>query len=408
MKTAIVILNWNGRKFLEKYLPVLIGETPKDTKIVIADNGSQDGSTDWIENFLVPRYKSNLKNEEQFEYFDEEHESARIGHGIYNYSTKNDTYQFNIDNLEILKFNSNLGFTQGYNAALEKIEAEYYVIMNSDIRVPEYSNLLSLTQGFKENWLTPLTYFLDTHPQAGICMPKIVSEIEYSENSRQVFEYAGASGGFIDRYGFPFCRGRILSSVENDTGQYNNPIQIFWASGACMVIRSSLFKVLGGFDVNFFAHMEEIDLCWRAKLLGWQVWAIPQSKVYHIGGGTLPNNSPKKLYLNYRNNLLMLYKNLPLKEEGWEAFGIKGKYNRETHILIRKIIDGLSAVAYLLKGKFSYAKAVTRAHKDFRQMKKSMEPSPRIKEQNLTGIYKGSIIKAFLLYVRRFSDLDLS
>ncbi len=407
MKTAIVILNWNGRKFLEKYLPTLIGETPKETKIVIADNGSEDGSIDWIENTLIPKYKSNSKSDEQG-YQTSDRESARIGHGIYNYSTKNDTYRFNIENLEIIKFNSNLGFTQGYNAALELIDTEYYVIMNSDIRIPEYSNMLPLTQGFKDNWLTPLIDFLDTHPYAGICMPKIVSEIEYSNNSRQVFEYAGASGGFIDRYGFPFCRGRILSSVENDTGQYNNPMQVFWASGACMVIRSSLFKVLKGFDANFFAHMEEIDLCWRAKLLGWQVWAIPQSKVYHIGGGTLPNNSPRKLYLNYRNNLLMLYKNLPLKEESWEAFGIKGKYNRDTHIMIRMVIDGLSAVTYLLKGKFSYFKAVTRAHKDFRHMKKNMEFSPRIKEQNLTGLYKGSIIKAFLLYVRRFSDLDLT
>lgn len=408
MKTAIVILNWNGRKFLEKYLPILIGETPKETKIVIADNGSQDGSTDWIENTLIPQYKSSCNKESALDYNNADRSGARIGHGIYNFSTSNDSYRFDINNLEIIKFNSNLGFTQGYNSALEMIDAEYFVIMNSDVRVPEYSSLSPYTQGFKDNWLTPLIDFLDNHPQAGICMPKIVSEIEYSENSRQVFEYAGASGGFIDKYGFPFCRGRILSSVENDTGQYNNPVQIFWASGACMVIRSSLFKVLGGFDTNFFAHMEEIDLCWRAKLLGWQIWVLPQSKVYHIGGGTLPNNSPRKLYLNYRNNLLMLYKNLPLKEESWEAYGINGKYNRDTYICIRKVIDGISAIVYILKGKLSFFKSVVKAHKDFNQMKRQMELSPRIKEQNLTGIYKGSIIKAFFLYIRRFSDLDLS
>lgn len=401
MKTAIVILNWNGKHFLEEFLPILISETPEETSIIIADNGSTDDSIDWIEHSIINKYNNDSNASS----------NARLGHGIYNYSTDREIHKFDINNLHIIRFDSNLGFTVGYNKALEQIDAEYYVIMNSDIRVPSYKELIKYTQGLDSNWLTPMIDFLDNHPEAGICMPKILSEREYIKNSKNIFEYAGASGGFIDKYGYPFCRGRILSNVESDTGQYNTPTQIFWASGACMVIRSSLFKLLGGFDKDFFAHMEEIDLCWRAKLLGWQIWVIPQSKVYHVGGGTLPNNSPRKLYLNYRNNLLMLYKNLPLKDESWQAFGYKNRRNRNLHIFVRQIIDGMSAIVYILQGKIEFFKAVVKAHKDFHKMKGEVTISPRLKNfynsNSNIGIYKKSIIKSFFCNKRRFSDLDI-
>lgn len=334
IKTAIVILNWNGIGFLQKYLPGLCANTPqKDAAVIIADNGSTDGSVAWLkENFPA---------------------------------------------LQLIEFTQNYGFTGGYNRALAQIEAEYFILLNSDIRVPDK------TTNF--NWLQPLVDFMDTNPQAGICQPKMLSEA-----NPKMFEYAGACGGFIDKYGFPFCRGRILSCVEEDKGQYDTPMKVFWASGACMIIRSSLWKKLDGLDESFFAHMEEIDLCWRCQLYGYQIWVVPQSYVYHVGGGTLPNNSPRKLYFNYRNNLLMLYKNLPLDN------------SRNIFIFKRMCIDGLSGTAYLLQGKISYFKAVLKAHKDFKQMRKKAKITllqPLYKEIPAgikpTGIYHKSMIVQF-------------
>ncbi|MEG1290173.1 MAG: glycosyltransferase family 2 protein [Bacteroidales bacterium] len=343
MKTAIVILNWNGIAFLQKYLSPLCANTPQeDSAIIIADNGSTDGSIEWVER--------------------------------------------NFPAMQIIKFNCNYGFTGGYNRAMSQIEAEYYILLNSDIKVP------NSTATF--NWLHPLVKFMDTTPHAGICQPKLLSEARPT-----FFEYAGACGGFIDKYGFPFCRGRILSCAEEDKGQYNTPMQVFWASGACMIIRSSLWKALGGLDESFFAHMEEIDLCWRAQLYGYEVWAIPQSHVFHVGGGTLPNNSPRKLYFNYRNNLLMLYKNLPLTN------------SRNSFIFKRMCIDGLSGIAYILQGKFSYFKAVLNAHKDFRKMKKEakvtlLQPHfKNISPRKPIGIYNKSIIAKFFTGKRTFEKL---
>ena len=382
MRAAIVILNWNGREFLRKYLPDVISELPPECGVVVADNGSTDGSVEMLETEFAGK-------------------------------------------CSIIRMDKNYGFTGGYNRALKRVEAEYYVIMNSDIRVPRSesnrnSNSNSKAEGNKEcgsrtcsgNWLESLLLFMEEHPQAGICMPKILSEPEKMAGNGEIFEYAGACGGFLDRYGFPFCRGRILSSLERDNNQYSNPMEIFWASGACMVIRSSLFHQLGGFDECFFAHMEEIDLCWRAKLQGQQVWVAPQSHVYHVGGGTLPNNSPRKLYLNYRNNLLMLYKNLPIKGESWRPFGrgaLLGRaFGRNCHIFQRMCIDGLSAAAYLLQGKFSYFNAVWRAHRDFFKMRRTIQLSPRREgayEKGFSGLYKGSIIVAFFSGRKRFSRL---
>ena len=335
MNIAVVILNWNGRGMLERYLPTLVERTTfPGVSIIVADNGSTDGSVEWL--------------------------------------------QKQYGGLRLIKFDRNYGFTGGYNRALMEIEADYYVLLNSDVEV-------------SEGWLEPLAGFMEDNPDAGICQPKILSVAEPDR-----FEYAGAAGGFIDRYGYPFCRGRILTCVEKDSGQYDSPKECFWATGACLMIRSSLYHHLGGLDDRFFAHMEEIDLCWRAKLLGYRVWALPSSKVWHVGGGTLPNNSPRKLYLNFRNNLLMLYKNLP------ESI-------RSSRILIRMCLDGLSAAIYLVTFKWSFFKAVCNAHKDFRAMRKTMEPSPFDEERNNVGYWPHSIVLRFFLSHKklRFSDLDL-
>lgn len=343
MKVAIVILNWNGIGFLQKYLPILCANTPQeDAAVIVADNGSTDGSVAWLKE--------------------------------------------NFSDLQLIEFTENYGFTGGYNRALAQIEAEYFILLNSDIRIPDS------TPSF--NWLQPLVGFMESNPEVGICQPKMLSEA-----NPRFFEYAGACGGFIDQYGFPFCRGRILSCVEEDNGQYDTPMKIFWASGACMMIRSKIWRELGGLDESFFAHMEEIDLCWRAQLYGYEVWAVPQSHVFHVGGGTLPNNSPRKLYLNYRNNLLMLYKNLPINN------------SRNALIFKRMCIDGLSGVAYLLQGKFSYYKAVLKGHKDFKKMRNSapitlLQPNFKNTQQEISGtIYHKSIIVQFFMGRKEFRKL---
>lgn len=367
-KVAIVILNWNGEKFLKKYLPALVANTPHSfgnegsgsVSIVVADNCSSDNSISWLQ---------------------ENHPQIRT-----------------------IVLDRNYGFTGGYNRALAQVEAEYFILLNSDILVPD-------------NWLQPLISFMDTHPQVGICQPKMLAEARHQQLSveetgkedltglfltnlsggkYETFEYAGACGGYLDVLGFPFCRGRVLSSVEEDRGQYDSAVQCFWASGACMVVRSSVWRELGGLDEGFFAHMEEIDFCWRAQLAGHKVWCVPQSHVFHVGGGTLPNNSPRKLFLNYRNNLLMLYKNLPF-EEGWEAFGLK-KINRNLYIFIRMCVDGLTGVAYLLQFKWSFFTAVIKAHNAFRSMKKGTAVTlPDNRRATPFGISRKSLIIEKLL-----------
>lgn len=364
-KVAVVILNWNGEKFLRKYLPALVANTPcplggGNVSIVVADNSSSDGS---------------------MEYLEKEWPQVRR-----------------------IQLESNFGFTGGYNRALARVEAEYFILLNSDILVPR-------------NWLEPLISFMDSHPEAGICQPKMLSEGRHQElciaatgkedlmgsytadlsgGEYETFEYAGACGGFIDVLGFPFCRGRVLSKVEQDMGQYDSAAQVFWASGACMVVRSSVWRELGGLDEGFFAHMEEIDFCWRGQLAGHQVWAVPQSHVFHVGGGTLPNNSPRKLFFNYRNNLLMLYKNLPVNE-GWEAFGMKGG-SRRLHILARMCVDLLTAAAYLLQFKWSFFTSVFKAHRDFQRMKRNAAITLPDNRRNLPfGIWRKSMLISILL-----------
>ncbi len=324
MSVAVVILNWNGKHFLEKFIPLLLertalasdGERSRDdganaaaAVIFVADNGSTDGSVEWVG------------------------ENCPAG------------------TVRLITFDRNYGFTGGYNRAFAIIRDSgerfsYYLLLNSDVEV---------TPG----WLDSLVRFMETHPRAGICAPKVLSY-----NARDCFEHAGACGGFMDRYYFPYCRGRVLSTVEKDNGQYDTPCETFWASGTSFMIRSSLWDSTGGLDDSFFAHMEEIDLCWRAKLAGWQVWSVPDSVIYHVGGGTLPNNSPRKLYLNFRNNLLMMYKNLPA--------GARGRI-----VFLRMCVDGCIACLYLLSGKWSFFKSVVRAHSDYRRMRKTARPTPQ-------------------------------
>lgn len=323
IRIAIVILNWNGKKYLEQFLHKVKDRSKvPGTEIIVADNGSTDGSVEWLE---------------------QKH-----------------------SDIKIIKFNSNHGFTGGYNKALKLIEAEYYVLLNSDAEV-------------SDGWLEPMFRYMEEHHECAACMPKVKS---YSNKSD--FEYAGASGGYIDIFGYPFCRGRILSYIEKDSGQYDTPREVFWASGVALMIRSEIFHAVGGFDEIFFAHMEEIDLCWRIKHAGHTIMVIPQSEIYHVGGGTLPNNSPRKLYLNYRNNLLMLYKNLP-------------DMNRHLILFIRKMLDGMSAIIYLFQGRYEFFKSVVKAHCDYYKLKKAVSKTRTTPRYNNRGIYRGSIVLKFFM-----------
>jgi len=335
-KVAIVILNWNGEIFLEKFLPSIISNSlTSGVEVIVADNGSTDGSISYLED--------------------------------------------NFPTIRIIKLDMNYGYASGYNMALKQVESEYYVLLNSDIDVPQ-------------GWLTPLIEFMDNHPNAAACMPKIM---DYNNPSH--FEYAGAAGGFIDFFGYPYCRGRILSCIEEDKGQYDEPIEVFWASGACLFIRSKVYWDAGGLDDDFFAHMEEIDLCWRTHNLGYSNWCIPSTKVYHVGGGTLPNNNPRKLYYNYRNSLYMLFKNLP---------------NSRLFLVIftRLVLDGLSALAYLTKGKFSFTKAVFMSHCTFWNnigslRKKRNKLRSKIVKKNNFILKRSILVDFFLLKKKTFNTL---
>lgn len=288
MKIAIVILNWNGKALLEQFLPSVIRFSPQ-TDIYLADNASTDGSV----------------------------QAVRAA--------------FPSINIVELPFNG--GYARGYNAALQKITADVYCLLNSDVEVTE-------------NWLESVEKLFEKADIAAV-QPKI---LDY--NDRKKFEYAGAAGGFVDKYGFPFCRGRIFDTIEDDMGQYDTQTDIFWASGACLFIRSSVFHQLGGFDEDFFAHQEEIDLCWRIHHLGGRIVFSPESVVYHVGGATLPTNNPQKTYLNFRNNLFMLLKNLPSK-------------NMYVILFARMVLDGIAGVRFALQGEIKFTWAIIRAHGSF-------------------------------------------
>lgn len=333
-KTAVVILNWNGKGFLEKFLPSVV-EFSVGADVWVADNGSTDGSIDFLR--------------EQF------------------------------PTVNLLCFDRNYGFAGGYNKALEAIDAEYFVLLNSDVEVTA-------------DWLEPLTNYMDANPDVAACAPKLLA---YSNKAD--FEYAGASGGFIDKFGYPFCRGRILGSIERDNGQYDDTRDVFWATGACLFVRSKLYAEAGGLDSDFFAHMEEIDLCWRLKNMGYRIAIVPQSVVYHVGGGTLPNNNPRKLFLNYRNNLFMLYKNLP--DKGFHRT-----------LIIRMILDGLSTGLYLTKLQFGFFGAVLRAHTAFykaigilRIKREALQLSRKTEKHD--ECYNGSIVIDYYLRNKKLFSL---
>ena len=289
MKVAVVILNWNGVQLLEQFLPSVVKNSPEAT-VYVADNASTDNSISYVNTFFPT--------------------------------------------VKIIKNDLNLGFAGGYNEALKSVDADLFALVNSDIEVTE-------------NWLKPIITTFENEPKTAIIQPKI---LDYKR--KEYFEYAGAAGGFIDKYGYPYCRGRIFETLEKDNGQYDDTSEIFWASGACFFIRSSVYKELKGFDADFFAHQEEIDLCWRTINKGYTIMYNSASVVYHVGGATLQQGNPKKTFLNFRNSLLMLTKNLPQKE----IYSI---------LFQRMILDGIAAIQFLLKGKTNHFLAVLKAHASF-------------------------------------------
>jgi GT2 family glycosyltransferase len=333
LKAAVVILNWNGRKFLEKFLPEVIQFSKDHAEVIIADNASSDDS---------------------IEYLEKNHPGIRI-----------------------IRFSVNHGFATGYNKALREIESEYYILLNSDMQVTP-------------NWIPPVIELMEKDALIAACQPKIRSFTEPSK-----FEYAGAAGGFIDKYGYPFCRGRMFQAIEEDNGQYDDATEVFWATGACMFVRADVYHKLGGLDDDFFAHMEEIDYCWRLKNNGYKVMFCPSSTVFHIGGGTLPKNNAQKTYLNIRNNIIMLYKNI---QPGMLV----------PVFITRILLDYIAAVKFLIDGGFRDLWAVNRAHvyfwMNFRRLRKKRE---KIVHRKVSKIYWGNVvIEHYLKRKNSYQQLD--
>lgn len=335
MKIAVVILNWNGRKMLERFLPSVIEHSPT-AEIIIADNGSTDDSLA----FLSAKYPT----------------------------------------LRIIPFDCNYGFAEGYNRALAQIDADYYILLNDDVEVTPH-------------WIEPVVEMMEQHPDVAVAQPKLLMY-----DQRNTFEYAGAAGGFIDRFGYPFCRGRLFNIVEHDEGQYDDACEIFWASGAAMFVKASVWKKIGGLDGDFFAHMEEIDFCWRVKNAKYKVIYCPHSIVYHVGGGSLPKSSPYKTYLNFRNNRALLYKNLPPNQ----LFST---------LAIRYLLDIVAAVSFLMQGHGKECKAVCKAHRSFRKWKRllKMRRNTIGQHNKVSCIYPRMLLLDFhLLHKHKFSDINLS
>ena len=336
-KIAVVILNWNGCEMLRSFLPSVVRYSEADGAVVyVADNGSTDDSVEM------------LRRE--------------------------------FPSVHLIILDRNQGFAEGYNLALQQVSAEYVVLLNSDVEVTGH-------------WLAPLVSYMDAHPEVAACQPKI-----RSWRHKELFEYAGAAGGFIDRYGYPFCRGRIMGVVERDTGQYDTVIPVFWTTGAALFIRQKDYQDAGGLDGRFFAHMEEIDLCWRLRARGRMLVCVPLSTVYHVGGATLKKENPRKTFLNFRNNLVMLYKNLPQEELA-------------SVMRVRAALDYVAALNFLLKGEFSNMWAVIRARRAFHSLRPSFAAA---REENLkkTSLLiipertKNSILAQFYLHGKRlFSRL---
>lgn len=336
-KISVVILNWNGAKLLKQFLPTVLMHTQADDcEVVVADNGSSDNSVEVMKQHFP--------------------------------------------DVRLILLDKNYGFAEGYNRALQQVDSKYIVLLNSDVET-------------SSNWVSPLVNHLEKNRDTAAVQPKILS---YANKS--MFEYAGAAGGFIDRYGYPFCRGRILHELEEDKGQYDKPIEIFWATGACLCMRRVDYMEAGGLDGDFFAHMEEIDLCWRLLARGRKIVCLPQSTVYHVGGASLDSESPRKVHFNFRNNLLMIYKNASLMQ----LIEIMS---------VRFVLDAAAASHFMVKGKWKHARAVGNAYLDFIKMRQSFKEkrkSNREKtvQKNIPQLYKGSML--FDFYFRRkkkFSEI---
>lgn len=331
--TAVIILNWNGERLLAEYLPEVLRTTPPEAaRVIVADNGSTDGSL----KLLSERFPE----------------------------------------VEVWPFKSNHGFAGGYNRALAMAsEYDTVVLLNSDV-APE------------AGWIETLNAYMAAHPDVAACQPKLLSRMNPEE-----FEYAGAAGGYIDRNGYPYCRGRIFSTCERDEGQYDTEADVFWASGACLMVRRELYLKAGGLDEAFFAHMEEIDLCWRLRLAGYGIAAVPSARVRHLGGGSLPAENPRKTYLNFRNNLLMLHKNLPDSTRGRKLFR-------------RMVLDGVAWARFVVTLDFANASAIVKAHRDFRKMRTSYTVHPATDLLDSTAESRRNILADYYLRGRkRFSAL---
>jgi len=333
---AVAVLNWNGRDLLERYLPDVVAHS-QPHQVYVIDNDSSDDSVAYIKE--------------------------------------------NFSEVKVIQTGENLGYAGGYNRGLEHIHEELVVLLNSDVRTTPH-------------WLNLIIEHFETHEDCAAVQPKILWDREPTK-----FEYAGASGGFMDSLGYPFCRGRVLNELEIDLGQYNDPRKVFWATGACLVVRNKVFKEVGGLDPMLFAHMEEIDLCWRLQRADYSVWVEPRSKVFHLGGATLNANSPQKTYLNFRNNLTILVKNLP----HFSAMGL---------VFIRLILDGLAGVKFVLEGKPKHTWAIIRAHFAFygkftriQRSRAATAKYPFKSFHQLHGTYPGSMVWQFYLKNNKhFSD----
>lgn len=334
-QTAVVILNYNGAGMLRRFLPSVIKYSP-EASIYVADNGSSDESCDVVRNEFPA--------------------------------------------VKLMVLDHNYGFAEGYNRALAQVDEEYAVLLNSDVEV---------TRG----WLSPMTQFLDSNPEVAACQPKLLSF-----KQKDFFEYAGAAGGFIDKWGYTFCRGRIFNTVERDSGQYDDTTDVFWATGAALMIRNEVYKNNGGLDGRFFAHMEEIDLCWRLRSRGYRIACVPQSHVYHVGGATLKKENPQKTYLNFRNNLLMIYKNAP-------------DCQLKKIMLFRKVFDNVAALKFLASGNYAAFKAVRKARRDFKAMRSGYD---KVRAENMKlavttripEVLKSSILyKYYLGFKHTYSSL---
>ena len=352
MKVSVVILNWNTKDYLRQFLPGVIASTMGlDGEVVVADSASTDGSQDMM---------------------------ASLFPGV-----------------RLIALERNYGFTGGYNRAFEQVDAEYAVLLNSDVEVPQ-------------GWLTPLVDWMDSHPDCAACGPKLHS---YADRDR--FEYAGAAGGRIDRFGYPFCRGRVLSRLEADRGQYDAPADVLWITGACLMVRMSVWRALGGLDSRFFAHMEEIDLCWRMQLEGWKVTVVPASTVWHVGGGTLPKESPYKLFLNYRNNLLLLENNLA-RTLSLQMHPEQALRQARRRIFWRKVWDGCSAAVYFCTFRWRSVGAVCKAHREYRRLRRKETAAEILawrstipEKVQIHGMYNGWLIPRALLKGRKvFAALE--